>query len=106
MTCVVIEGHMQRHYVSTGNQVVDTASPLGQGRQLPGALDRQLGIEPDHATPLGIDVMIPAPGQGCLGIQCREDDREVRAVLMLLDCPASGVSPSSHFTTLPPISTY
>jgi hydroxymethylbilane synthase len=46
---------------------------------------RRLGIEPEHATPLGIDVMIPAPGQGCLGIQSREDDREVRAVLMLLD---------------------
>jgi hydroxymethylbilane synthase len=46
---------------------------------------RRLGIEPEHATPLGIDVMIPAPGQGCLGIQSREDDREVRALLMLLD---------------------
>ncbi len=50
---------------------------------------RRLGIEPDHASPLGIDVMLPAPGQGCLGIQCREDDREVRAVLMLLDHRAS-----------------
>ena len=45
----------------------------------------RLGIDPPHATPLGIDVMIPAPGQGCLGIQCRTDDREVLAVLMLLD---------------------
>jgi hydroxymethylbilane synthase len=45
----------------------------------------RLGIEPKHATALGVDVMVPAPGQGCLAIQCREDDREVRAVLMLLD---------------------
>jgi hydroxymethylbilane synthase len=45
----------------------------------------RLGIDPPHATQLGIDVMIPAPGQGCLAIQCRTDDREVLAVLMLLD---------------------
>ena len=48
MTGVVIQGHMQRHQVGSANQVVDTASPLGQGRQLPGALDRQLGIEPNY----------------------------------------------------------
>ena len=45
----------------------------------------RLGIEPPHATPLGLDVMIPAPGQGCLAIQCRADDREVAAVLTVLD---------------------
>jgi len=45
----------------------------------------RLGIEPPHATPLGLDVMIPAPGQGCLEIQCRADDREVAAVLTVLD---------------------
>lgn len=50
---------------------------------------KRLGIQPQHATSLGVDVMIPAPGQGCLGIQCREDDREVRAALMLLDHRAS-----------------
>jgi len=39
---------------------------------------------PPHATPLGIDVMIPRR-TGVPGIQCRTDDREVLAVLMLLD---------------------
>jgi hydroxymethylbilane synthase len=29
--------------------------------------------------------MIPAPGQGCLAVQAREDDRSTRAVLSVLD---------------------
>ncbi len=51
-------------------------------------LDR-LGQDPPHATPLGLDVMIPAPGQGCLAVQCRAEDRTVRAALMLLEHRAS-----------------
>jgi hydroxymethylbilane synthase len=51
-------------------------------------LDR-LGQDPPHATPLGIDVMIPAPGQGCLAVQCRADDRTIRAALMLIEHRAS-----------------
>jgi hydroxymethylbilane synthase len=31
------------------------------------------------------DVMLPAPGQGALGVQCREDDSELRALLAKLD---------------------
>ncbi len=45
----------------------------------------RLGVEPAHATPMGVDVMLPAPGQGALGVQCRADARDVRAVLALLD---------------------
>ncbi|MGZ4149389.1 MAG: hydroxymethylbilane synthase [Actinomycetota bacterium] len=51
-------------------------------------LDR-LGQDPPHTTPLGLDVMIPAPGQGCLAVQCRAEDRTVRAALMLLEHRAS-----------------
>jgi hydroxymethylbilane synthase len=41
-------------------------------------LDR-LGIKAGEAVP--IDVMTPAPGQAAVGIECRTDDKEVRALL-------------------------
>jgi hydroxymethylbilane synthase len=47
-------------------------------------LDR-LGLEPAHARRLNVDEMLPAPGQGCLAVQCRADARDVAAVLVLLD---------------------
>jgi hydroxymethylbilane synthase len=50
---------------------------------------QRLGVEPAHARRLRVDEMIPAPGQGCLAIQAREDDRSTRAVLSVLDDSAS-----------------
>jgi hydroxymethylbilane synthase len=49
----------------------------------------RLGVDPPHARRLRVDEMIPAPGQGCLAIQAREDDRSTRAVLSVLDHAAS-----------------
>jgi hydroxymethylbilane synthase len=49
----------------------------------------RLGIAPRHVAPLGVEIMVPAPGQGCLAIQCRAEDRTVRAALTLLDHRAS-----------------
>ena len=49
----------------------------------------RLGIEPPNARKLRMDEMIPAPGQGCLAVQAREDDRNTRAVLSVLDHAAS-----------------
>jgi hydroxymethylbilane synthase len=45
----------------------------------------RLGLEPPHARRLRVEEMIPAPGQGCLAIQVREEDRNTRAVLSVLD---------------------
>jgi hydroxymethylbilane synthase len=39
---------------------------------------RRLGVWPDRAERLGIDAMVPAPGQGALAIQARESDRRTR----------------------------
>jgi hydroxymethylbilane synthase len=50
---------------------------------------QRLGVEPAHARRLRVDEMIPAPGQGCLAIQAREEDRSTRAVLSVLDDSAS-----------------
>ena len=49
----------------------------------------RLGIDPPNARRLRVDEMIPAPGQGCLAVQAREDDRNTRAVLSVLDHAAS-----------------
>ena len=45
----------------------------------------RLGVEPDHAAPLSYDVMVPAPGQGALAIQAREDDLETRTAVAAID---------------------
>ncbi len=36
--------------------------------------------------PLPADIMLPAAGQGALGIQCREDDKKTLAFLGVLEC--------------------
>lgn len=47
-------------------------------------LDR-LGLAPAAVKPLPVDVVVPAPGQGTLAIQCRTDDRPLRAALSVLE---------------------
>jgi hydroxymethylbilane synthase len=49
----------------------------------------RLDMSPDHVKPLPLDAMVPAPGQGCLAIQCRDDDEPTLGVLASLDDPAS-----------------
>ena len=49
----------------------------------------RLGSVPDHATALPLSVMVPAPGQGCLAVQCRGDDEQTRDLLGPLDDTAS-----------------
>jgi hydroxymethylbilane synthase len=44
----------------------------------------RLGL--DHiGSPIPFDIMLPAPGQGALGIECRADDEECMQLLKLLD---------------------
>lgn len=45
----------------------------------------RLGATPDHVTPLPLSVMVPAPGQGCLALQCRGDDASTIDLLGPLD---------------------
>ena len=49
-------------------------------------LDR-LEIEPENAVviPLGIDLVVPAPAQGALALQVREDDEVLRKALVYLN---------------------
>jgi hydroxymethylbilane synthase len=45
----------------------------------------RLGLAPEHVRPLPLDAMVPAPGQGCLALQCRDDDEATIAVVTGLD---------------------
>lgn len=51
---------------------------MGEGRfdalVLAAAGLARLGVSPDHVTPLPVEDMVPAPGQGALAIQGRDDD--------------------------------
>jgi hydroxymethylbilane synthase len=49
----------------------------------------RLGLEARITAHLEADEMLPAPGQGALGIECRSGDLEVIARLMLLADPAT-----------------
>ncbi|CAI9405263.1 MULTISPECIES: hydroxymethylbilane synthase [Aestuariimicrobium] len=40
-------------------------------------------------TELGLDQVLPAPGQGALGVECRESDERIRRLLADLDDPAT-----------------
>jgi hydroxymethylbilane synthase len=49
------------------------------------------------------DRMVPAPGQGALGLQCREDDAETRALLREINDPgahAEGIAERAFLRTL------
>ena len=46
---------------------------------------RRLGIGPAHATPLSTEEFPPAVGQGILGVEAREGDRQTRELLRIVD---------------------
>jgi hydroxymethylbilane synthase len=46
---------------------------------------RRLGIQRDDLYPLAVDEMVPAVGQGVLGVQCRARDPELHEVLGHID---------------------
>ena len=49
----------------------------------------RLGLTPAFARSLPFTQMVPAPGQGCLAVQCRDDDEETQSILAPLDHPVS-----------------
>ena len=46
---------------------------------------RRLGLEPEGASPLPVEVSTPAPGQGLLAVQGRDDDPALAAAVASLD---------------------
>jgi hydroxymethylbilane synthase len=49
----------------------------------------RLGLEDHISDWLSLDIMLPAPGQGALAVQCRADDRTTLNLLAPLDDPAT-----------------
>ena len=45
----------------------------------------RLGVLPEHAAPMSLSEMVPAPGQGCLAVQARADDASTIQALAWLD---------------------
>lgn len=52
----------------------------------------RLGLEERITEYLSLDVMLPEPGQGCLAIEARANDRELLDLLTALDDPMSRAS--------------
>ncbi|MCI0372227.1 MAG: hydroxymethylbilane synthase [candidate division NC10 bacterium] len=53
---------------------------------------KRLGAKPAQAIPLPLDVSLPAPGQGALGVEIREDDRTTAALVAVLEDEASRIA--------------
>ncbi len=49
---------------------------------------KRLGLESAIRQHLPLEVMLPAPGQGALAVQCREDDATILALVGEIDDPA------------------
>jgi hydroxymethylbilane synthase len=49
----------------------------------------RLGLSPDNARSLPLAMMVPAPGQGCLAVQARDDDEDTIAAAAPIDHPPS-----------------
>jgi hydroxymethylbilane synthase len=45
----------------------------------------RLGVVPEHAAPMSLAEMVPAPGQGCLAVQARAEDTSTIDALAALD---------------------
>jgi hydroxymethylbilane synthase len=45
----------------------------------------RLGVVPEHASPMSIAEMVPAPGQGCLAVQTRAGDEATLAAVTPVD---------------------
>jgi hydroxymethylbilane synthase len=56
---------------------------------LAGAGLTRLGLERHVTEWLSLDVMLPAPGQGALAVQCRADDQETLGLLAALEDPST-----------------
>jgi hydroxymethylbilane synthase len=52
--------------------------------------------DPSFIRPLDPDVLLPAPGQGALALQCRGDDQQTRGILASLNDPDTALCVSAE----------
>ena len=72
---------------------VDTRLAKLAGGEADATLLAAAGLErlgrPDIGVPIALDVMLPAPAQGAVGIEARTSDDHMRALLAVLDHPTT-----------------
>jgi hydroxymethylbilane synthase len=61
---------------------------------------RRLGLDSEVADWLSPEVILPAPGQGALAVQCRAGDERVAEVLAAIDDPGARATTSAERTFL------
>ena len=61
---------------------------------------RRLGLEDAVTEWLAVEVMLPAPGQGALAVQCRAGDEPMLALLAAIDDPATRAATNAERTFL------
>jgi len=80
-----IRGNVDTRLRKLGEGVVDALVLAAAGLA-------RLGIEPEHGRALSLDQMVPAPGQGALALQARQDDDDTLRALTGLDHVPSHVA--------------
>lgn len=75
---VAVRGNVETRLALVDNGDVDAIILARAGLSRLGLLDRITEVLP-------LEVMVPAPGQGALAVECRADDPEVRAACAVLD---------------------
>lgn len=78
LTVVDLRGNVDTRLRKLADGEVDAAVLAAAGLA-------RLGVEPAFARTLTVDEMVPAPGQGALAIQCRDDDEATLAALVAID---------------------
>jgi len=78
LTIVDLHGNVDTRLRRVGDGEIDAAVLAAAGLS-------RLGVRPQHVRRLEIDEMVPAPGQGCLAIQARDDDSETIAAVAAVD---------------------
>ena len=52
----------------------------------------RMGFKDEIAEIFPVDVLVPAPGQGALAVECREDDREINDIISQINHKESSIS--------------
>lgn len=80
LAIVPIRGNVETRIQKMMSGAVDAIVLAAAGLQ-------RLGLDNQISSFLPLGVMLPAPGQGALAVQCRADDTKMRSLLAPLDCP-------------------
>src|SRR3989304_9521464 len=56
----------------------------------------RMGFKDEIAEIFPVDVLVPAPGQGALAVECREDDREINDIISQINHKESNIGASAE----------